>query len=529
MIAKMIIYFLFILTIACVPVRALHTCGSFPAGLESLPPFTHISDGFGSMYTYTLHPNKKIEQYPYGQSSSKLLVGTYSHSTGTGNDIIHHYTNGKADIPGSKRQATVSFECERQITYDIVTKAIENPQYTYTFTVLSPACCPLSPPPPPLHLCGTFADPSSISFGAYTLLPGQQVTISQAGATTASLGTYEYTAGTGVDQNQYYTNGRECSSGSTQTIVSFVCRSSASEQIVQGFQESACTHRLTILSAACCVIPTPPPPPILSCEVDPLSLQGVLISSKQFQLRIGIGEFVQNMNGGSLGTYSSTHMGNTVQQHYTGGETDYICGPTADSVPYGHHSSVVNFKCGLTRQMVGVTHETACNKVIILEMPECCTISELNELHAAWKPSTTTGGTSSVDVEADMGMTSTSTSTTDVGLPVAVNVTSSPDMTVSIDTTSPTDVTLPVDSTSSTDVTLPVDITSAPHVTLNLHLDHKGDNGDGMDSSTNAVVVIVWLVMSMVCCLVVVYIVYNKAGDTGTPEKNKESLSAFQL
>ena len=544
----MIVYFFFILAVA--PVHAMHTCGVIVPG-EPLAPFQDPDPN--RPYTYTHSPDK-WEMIPNLQTTpgGHYKLGSYAKTELTGIDTKHHYTGGDG-----ARSSTVSFQCAPGSSADMVVDVQELPALHYKITIGSAACCPPLPPPsPPPRLCGSFANTGPLKFTpqgvswVYIVQPYQTAERTSSDGGIVSLGTYSKTEDSGSGIAHYYTNGDACWLGQVQTILSFECDYDASvEEIISAVvTEYACTHTLTIRSAACCaatpmpslhptrapsLYPTPMPslyptrapttPLSASCDRDPWSFKGLRVNSDLYGLFIILGESVKSHDGIN---YGDTVSSGQAIQNYIGGDVHYTCA-SLDGAFYGHRSSVIQFHCGLDREVVHVAEGLACQKVIKLNMPGCCTTSEWNELHANRQTTTSvstltaTGGASPVDidtdvdgststthVDTDMGVTTT-TSNTDVELPIAVNVTSSPDVTVSIDTTSPTDLSLPVDSTSSTDVSLPIDITSAPHITLNLHLDNKEDRDDGLDSSSNAAAVVILIVMSMFCILLVGGIVYS--------------------
>ena len=541
----MIVYFVFIL--AVVPVYAVlrdNTCGTI-VSQEPLPPFqdphTH--------HVYTYVAGKWAQQIT--PAGSQYFLGGFHHTESTGINTKHHYTNGDGG-----RSSVASFVCAPDPSQNMVIDVLEEPLLYYRFTIGSADCCTSPPPPPPPRPCGSFANTAALTFtppgegGRYTVNPFQSVTVESSNAVASSTGTYYSTEGTGTAVAHYYTNGAPCWLGQVQTILLFECRDDASvEEIKQSVvTDYACTHTLTIYSAACCpatpmpslhptrvpsLYPTRAPtvPSPTSCDRDPWSFKGLRVNSDFYGIQIIVGVEVMSHDGINHGRYASSvppaSLG-LITQHYLNGDAHQTCA-SPEAMPYGHRSSVIQFHCGLRREVVQVAEGSPCQKVIRLTMPGCCTTSEWNELYANRQTSTSVststltatgdaspidvdtdvdGSTSATHVDTDMGVTTT-TSNTDVELPVAVNVTSSPDVTVSIDTTSPTDLSLPVDSTSSTDVSLPIDISSAPHVTLNLHLDNKEDRDDGLDSSANTATIVILIVMSMFCLLLVSSIVYS--------------------
>ena len=520
--ANMIICFLLLIAIAPTSVLALHSCGSF-TNTGMFEPF-EARDIYGMKtgYKYILHPMQSLTQHATGHDP--ILIGNYEYTSGMAHDVTHHYTNGDECVlngVASPRTGTVSFVCGGGNGHEEVIQTIEGPQCTYQMIVASAACCielPPPPPPPPIRICGSFTNQELLSFTSdngwnFKFSPFQTVTRSRMDEDTYtySLGTYDRTEGTAYDVIHHYTNGGDCWGGSIETQVSFVCGDSAHEEITQVTQTTACSHQLVIASASCCT-----PVPVLSCKTDPRSFLDLQVTSETFNMQINLGNNVLRYTDIDYGKYASTNLMGLVTQTYDNGAVGHTC--ETEGIPYGHRKTIVHFKCGFSRKIIDVTEEFQCKLFVTLEMPGCCTNSEWNYLQTIYHTTASAIPANTMSTPVDI------ISSSDVTVPV--DVTSSPDVTVPVDIISSTDVmlpfnfssssevTLPVGITSSPDVTVPVDISSAPHVTVNLHLDNKEGRHNDMDSSTNAIVVVVWLVLSMICIFVVIGIVYNQTNET---------------
>ena len=234
------------------------------------------------------------------------------------------------------------------------------------------------------HLCGTYTEPAT---SGATVVGGSE---------TSAVHYYN---------DQGASSG--CPSGNTgrMSTVNYAC--GATRKILDVKESGTCKYVIEVRTPSCCTsaptgLPTgtpmqgpthlpshshtptkmpSPPPENGSCHQNPQSFKGQKVGNSKFNAELVIGESVTCQSGRDCGNYNSTSaMGHTTTQIYNNGEFGIGC--ETPPIPYGRRESIIQFQCGLTRQITDLVETARCLYLITLQMPACCTSSEWDKILA---------------------------------------------------------------------------------------------------------------------------------------------------
>ena len=239
-------------------------------------------------------------------------------------------------------------------------------------------------------------------------------TESTASTTTATVEYMDYGNKTGCPAN---VEGRT-------SIVNYGCGGSTLDtNVITNVREhNTCEYTFTVVSSACCTTaptrtpsgapskqptlapsrapskqPTPAPtraPTRLptpaptfdatqeSCARDPATFAGLQLISPVLDMTFTIGSKIVVQGGVNCGKdVSSEAISHVTTQMYTNGDVGLNCATVG--IPYGQRETMVQYRCGLRREVVSFGESARCSYLMQVRMPDCCTDEEWNTLRLA--------------------------------------------------------------------------------------------------------------------------------------------------